>query len=197
MRLLYSPASPYARKVRMALIEKGLGDAVELVRVDPLSDLEPLLRHAPLGKVPALVLDNGQVLFDSPVICAYLDEVGPGAPLIPRARELRFDALAREALADGIMDAGFATVMERRRPPESQSSQWLERWSGGMLRAVSYADTLPLPENRLDIGDVALASALAYVDFRLPDLGWDRHAGRLRRWLEHVQARPSFALTRP
>jgi glutathione S-transferase len=196
MRLYYSPTSPYVRKVRAVAIEKGLAGTIELVQVNPLDTAGDLPRHNPLGKIPALVLANGQVIFDSPVICAYLDEIGSGAKLIPDERNARFEALTTEALGDGIMDAAFALVMERRRPATGRSPVWSDRWRCAIARAIATVDVGSLRDHQVTIGHLALASALAYVDFRLPDIEWPVGSVQLREWLDALERRPSLASTR-
>lgn len=197
MRLYYSPASPYARKVRATLIEKRLDDRTDAIMVNPLEDPADLQARNPLGKVPALQLDDGRVIVDSPVICAYLDRIGHGPALVPADADARLDALSREALADGIMDAAVALVMERRRPAEQRSPLWQERWAAAITRGVAACGEPPDPRAGLDIGHLALAVALGYLDFRLPDLHWQAAAPRLRDWLDDVARRPSLATTAP
>lgn len=194
MQLFVSPTSPYARKARVVIREHGLEAEVEEIEASPLDD-PPALRAAnPLGKVPALVVGDGRVLADSKLITEYLDSLGSGRSLYPEG-EARWDALRRAALAEGVMDAAIGTVFERRRPPEQQSPVWLDRWRraiDGGLGAVS-ADG----GERFDIGDIGLAVALDYLDFRLADLGWRERHGALADWLDAHRDRPSLAATRP
>ena len=134
MKLFYSPTSPYARKCRALAIEKGIEGRLEIITASPMSNPPALQAANPLGKVPALLLDNGQCIVDSPVICAYLDSLTDAPRLIPADPAARIDALTREALADGIMDAAFAIVMERKRPDQQRSPEWWPSsrccWSG-------------------------------------------------------------------
>ncbi|MCG8442989.1 MAG: glutathione S-transferase N-terminal domain-containing protein [Caulobacterales bacterium] len=196
MRLFYSPTSPYARKALATAIEKGLDGAIALVTLNPLDDDPALLAANPLGKVPALALDDGRVLFDSPVICAYLDETGSGPRLTPADDAGRLAAATREALADGLADAALAIVMERRRPAAQRSPYWLERWARAIRRATQVAEADP-PAGPLDHGHLALAVALGYLDFRLPDLDWAADAPRLGAWRSDISARESLARTAP
>ena len=196
MRLMLSSTSPYARKVRAVAIEKGLQDAIELVEVNPLGEATAALRAAnPLGKVPALLLDDGRTIFDSPVICEYLDGLGGEPRLIPRDESRRIEVLIRQALGDGIMDAAFALVMERRRPEAQRSAEWMQRWTGSILRSIP-ALARPVT-GAVDLGDLAGAAALAYLDFRLPDLGWRSHAPAVVPWFDAMAARPSLRDTAP
>ena len=197
MKLFYSPTSPYARKCRALAIEKGIEGRLEIITASPMSNPPELQAANPLGKVPALVLDNGQCIVDSPVICAWLDSLSDTPRLFPTDPAARIDALTREALADGIMDAAFAIVMERKRPDQQRSPEWLMRWTSAIRRSVAHFSTLITAREQPDIGDLSLACALAYVDFRLGDLAWDTEAPALRAWLSSVHARPSLSATAP
>ena len=201
MRLLSSPTSPYARKVRMTLIEKGLADQVTVDAAVPLGTAEEaaaVRRVNPLAKIPALVLDTGEALYDSPVICEYLDSLGTGPTLLPAAGPARWTALRRQALGDGVADAAFNIVMEHRRPEAQRSTEWLDRWA----RAVhGAADALEqeLAHGALgfDLGAIALSAAFGYVDFRLPQIDWRAGRPRLTEAFAELAARPSFVATAP
>lgn len=197
MKLFYSPTSPYARKCRALAIEKGIESKIEIVTASPMSNPPELQAANPLGKVPALVLADGTCIADSPVICAYLDSLSDAPRLVPADPVARLDALTREALADGIMDAAFAIVMERKRPDQQRSPEWLLRWTSAIRRSVAHFNARIPMRKQLDIGDLSLACALAYVDFRLGDLVWDAEAPALRAWFSSVHARPSLAATAP
>jgi len=201
MRLLSSPTSPYARKVRMTLIEKGLADQVTVDAAVPLGTAEEaaaVRRVNPLAKIPALVLDTGEALYDSPVICEYLDSLGTGPTLLPAAGPARWTALRRQALGDGVADAAFNIVMEHRRPEAQRSTEWLDRWA----RAVhGAADALEqeLAHGALgfDLGAIALSAAFGYLDFRLPQIDWRGGRPRLAAAFLDLAARPSFIATAP
>lgn len=205
MQLIYSPTSPYARKVRMLVIEKGLTDRVEVVVANPLQDPPELLAANPLAKVPALIVEPhvepgggpGFTLFDSPLLCAYLDSLCVPR-LIPEAGPERWQVLRREALADGVTDAAVSSVMESRRIESQRSPEWLARWRSAILRGVveleKEAEVLGA---RFDLGAIASAAALAYLDFRLPQIDWRAQAKGLSTWLEGVRARDSFVVTVP
>ncbi|MGE4071051.1 MAG: glutathione S-transferase N-terminal domain-containing protein [Lysobacterales bacterium] len=197
MKLMYSPTSPYARKVRALLIEKQIPD-VELLVVNPLGETGALQQHNPLGKVPTLLLDDAGVIVDSPVICEYLDQLdSDAAALLPADTVARFGALTRQALADGIMDAAFALVMEARRPPQLRSEEWIARWQAAIGRTLDHFEGLPRPATRFDLGDLALAVALGYLDFRLPHLAWRTGRDQLGQWNSTVSIRPALAQTAP
>lgn len=196
MRLFYSAASPYARKVRAVVVEKGLTDRVELVASNPLSEINDLKLINPLGKIPALVLEDNRVLIDSPVICEYLDLLGRGPNLIPASGDERFHVLTRQATADGIMDAAFNLVMEHRRPAGEQSSAWIRRWTEAILRTIQ---SLAPSQSKysFDLGDIAVACALGYLNFRLPEIDWRKDAPELAAWEANVKTRPSLVKTAP
>ena len=171
MRLYFSPTSPYARKVRIVLHVLGLEADVALIATNPLGEAADLQAHNPLGKVPALVLGDGRVLYDSRVICEHLDRAARGG-LIPADGEARDRVLVAQALADGITDAAFALVMERRRPSSEQSAHWRERWQSAISRGVAAITVPSCTDAPADLGAIATAVALDYLDFRLPDIDW-------------------------
>ncbi len=197
MKLYFANTSPYARKARMVILEKGLETQVETVFRNPFEDNADLKKANPLGKVPALITGNGTALFDSPVICAFLDSLSPEPRLIPED-ETRWRVLTGEALADGILDAAFAIVMERRRPEVQQSSMWLERWETAILRTVSAieADISGFTGN-LSLAQISLGAALGYLDFRLPDIDWRTGDPRVTAWFAEFSNRPSMTATDP
>lgn len=196
MRLLYSPISPFARKVRVLALEKGLSALFSLEIVAPFQD-ETLRLQNPLCKVPALILDDGEVIFDSSVIADYVD--GLSEPrLIPQAQPARRRALTLEAAADGMGDAAVLVVRERMRPEEEHRDDLFER----QLRAVNAALDLfeaavvdgGLSSERFEIGEIAVAVQLAYQDVRQVS---DWRAGRpaLSDWFEVVSKRSSMVST--
>ncbi len=197
MKLFYSPTSPYARKCRAFAIEKGIESKLEIITASPMSNPPELQAANPLGKVPALLLAGGQCIVDSPVICAYLDSLSDAPRLIPKDPTARIDALTREALADGVMDAAFAIVMERKRPEQQRSPEWLLRWTSAIRRSVAHFSARIPKRAQPDIGDLSLVCALGYVDFRLADLVWDAETPDLRAWLSSVHSRPSLMATAP
>jgi glutathione S-transferase len=197
MKLFYSPTSPYARKCRVAAIEKGVDAHVEIVASSPMASGADLLAVNPLSKVPALVLPDGRCIVDSPVICQFLDGLADGPRLIPSDAFARIDCLTREALADGFTDAAFSLTMERKRPAEQQSSEWIGRWINAIRRTVAHFDAHVPQRATPDLGDIALACALGYLDLRHGDLGWRASAPALAGWFTAISDRPSLASTVP
>lgn len=197
MNLFHSPTSPYARKCRVVAIEKGLAGQLTLIAASPLTNPPELHAANPLGKVPALVLTDGRCIVDSRVICEYLDTLSADPRLIPTDPAARIACRTREALADGISDAAFSRTMERLRPESQRSPDWTARWTNAIRRAVAHFNANIPDRPRPDLGDIALACALAYVDFRHADLAWDADAPALRAWLTTMLARTSLAETTP
>jgi glutathione S-transferase len=197
MQIHYSPTSPYARKVRAVAIEKQIDSQIEWIAVDPFVGDAALDARNPLGKVPVLMLENGRCLFDSRVICEYLDAIGQTNRLLPENPIARSEVATRQALADGVMDAAFMTVMERRRPSQERSQMWLARWSAAIRRALLVMDHAERPADRFDLGDLACAVSLGYLDFRLPEQGWRAEAPSLAVWHTTVAGRPSLMRSAP
>lgn len=193
MRLLYSPTSPYARKVRAVAIEKGI--EVQLEPLNPLTDPAPLLAANPLAKVPCLLLDDDTPLYDSPVICEYLDAQAPTPVLLPPPGAARWDVLRRQALADGVMDLAVALRQESLRPGHQRWPDWQQRWRAGILRAVAHLEATHADWPPLDLGTLAAACALDYLDFRHPGIGWRGQARTLAAWLAQPLQRPSMRET--
>jgi glutathione S-transferase len=198
MKLYYSPTSPYARKVRVVAIEKGLADRVELVVANPWPDPAAVVGVNPLGKVPALLTDDGLALYDSPVICEYLDTLVPAAPLIPRSGTARWQVLRCQALCDGILDAAVGIVLEQRRPEAERSMMSLQRAADAIRRSVAaLAPELRPPGAPCDLGQISIAVALGYLEFRLGDLDLGVGQPALRDWWATARERPSLIATRP
>jgi glutathione S-transferase len=195
--LRYSPASPYARKVRIAADLLGLTDRIELRQTDTGDPASGIQSVNPLGKIPALELEDGQALYDSRVIVEYLDHIGDGR-LIPDGAE-RFPVLRHQALADGLLDAALLQVYEGRyRPAELKVQSWVDMQAGKVSRVLSHfeeAHSAPAPQT-LHIGHVAQACGLGYLDLRFAG-EWRAGHPRLVAWLEDFAARvPAFEATR-
>jgi glutathione S-transferase len=198
MKLFFSPTSPYVRKVRVVAIEKGLADRIELVPANPWPDPSAVSAANPLGKVPALLLDDGTSLYDSPVICEYLDALVPASPLIPREGLKRWKVLRRQALGDGILDAAVSIVLERRRPQAERSAEAQTRATEAIRRGVgALAGELRPADAPFDLGQISLAVALGYLEFRLSELDLGTAQSPVREFWDAIRSRPSLASTRP
>ena len=199
MKLPYSPASPYARKVLVLAHETGLIDriAVTVAGASPTGPSAEVAAHNPLGKIPALVLEDGAALYDSRVICEYLDNLSAGPRLFPEGAA-RWDALTRQALADGLLDAALLTRYERVLRPEPH--RW-DAWEAGQVGKIRAAldrfESLVGGMPALDIGTVALGCALGYLDLRFPDLAWREGRPAVAAWYAEFERRPSMEATVP
>jgi glutathione S-transferase len=191
-----SPASPFGRKVAIAAAILGLSDRIEVVAADTNDPEETLRRQNPLGKIPTLILEDGRALYDSPVILEYLDALAGGGKIIP-ADGGRFAALTRQALADGIMDAAILQVYEQRfREPDLRSIRWLEHQAGKVGRALAAAESDPPAASACDVGAIALACALGYLDLRFAG-AWRADHPALVAWLDgFASSVPAFEATR-
>ena len=201
MKLLASPASPYTRKVRIVLAEKKIECDVEVVDVQPVDN--PVNAHNPLGKIPALVLDDGAALYDSRVIVEFLDGKSPISRLIPEDLRDRVAVRRWEALADGVLDAGLLVRYESLRDKSEQSKAWtdkqLARIKRGMAQMTSDLAERPWCHGeRYSLADIALGCCLGWLGFRKPgDVDWHREYPALARHYQKLMARPAFADTVP
>ncbi|MFT8246137.1 glutathione S-transferase N-terminal domain-containing protein [Roseomonas sp. BN140053] len=196
MRLLFAPTSPFARKVRVAAIELGLGARIAAVPVDPWSDAG-LRALNPLAKVPVLLREDGRAIAESAVICEYLDHLA-GGRLFPPAGEPRWQALALQGVADGMSTAAGRLFADERRPDNERSSAVMRRQAAAIEAGLDRlaAEAAALSPVLADIGAVAAACALGYLDFRWPERDWRHGRDGLARWAAVVAARPSMAATR-
>ena len=201
MKLHFSPTSPYVRKVRVFAMEIGIHDRLELVTADisPISPNPNLTADNPLGKIPTLVLDDGSILFDSRVICEYLDTLHEKQRMFPESGDVRMRALRRQALADGILDALVLARYEMTlRPQEARWPAWIEGQMGKLWRgtdaleaeAEKFGDTV-------DIGTIAAGCALGQIEFRFANEGWRDTRPNLAEWWARFSDRPSMKATQP
>lgn len=197
MLVLRSAAtSPFARKVQIAAAVLELDDRIEIEAADPVDPDNSLRRQNPLGKVPALIIESGDVLFDSAVIVEYLDWLAGGGRIIPADPVPRFRSLTQQALADGIAEAGVLLRYKSLwREPGLRSEPWIAYQSDKISRALAEFERAP-PEELSDVGTVALASALGYLDLRFEG-AWRADHPALVAWLDLFSAAtPSFEATR-
>jgi glutathione S-transferase len=201
LRLIASPTSPYARKVRIVMAEKRIECDLELT--DPWSTDTTISESNPLGKVPCLIMDDGGAVFDSRVIVEYLDTLTPVGHLIPTSGRQRVEVRTWEALADGIIDALATVRLEHtQRPVALRSQAWIDRQFGKVVAGLEAAATALAEkpwcnEERFTLADIALGVTLGYLDFRFPEIGWRADYPNLARHYEKLAARPSFVETVP
>lgn len=195
MKLLSSVNSPYARKCRVVLREKAL--TCEEIMVNSLENPPELLAINPLGKVPALLTDDGLTLCDSTVITEYLDSLSSAQRLIPEGAA-RFEVLALAALADGVMDLAVEWVIQTRRAEPEQWPDWIARRREAITRTLAAIAVHPLLTHRaVTLAHINVACALAYLDFRHPSLGWRTQFPTLVTFLSAFEQRPSMRATMP
>jgi glutathione S-transferase len=200
MKLIIALPSPYARKARVALIEKGI--EIDIVVENPWLPATAVPAANPLGKVPVLVLDDGRALHDSKVIIEYLDTLGAPPDLIPRTPELRVLHKQIEAVADGVSDAVVLITLERARPAPMRSNDWVERQRNKILAGTAELSRLLSDEEwfsraGLGIGEIATGCTLGYLDLRFPEFDWRVAGPNLARLYTRLSNRPSFAQTAP
>lgn len=203
MKLIGTTSSPYVRKVRIVMAEKKLD--YQFAIEDPWADGSPVPTSNPLGKVPCLVLEGGEAVFDSRVIVEYLDTLSPVGKMIPPPGRERAEVKTWEALADGLLDAGVLARMESVWPgrPEAQRCQpWIDRQlakvSAG-LKAISQGlgDKPFCSGIHLSLSDIAVGCALGWLEFRFPQIGWRSEYPNLAKLQDKLMQRQSFIDTRP
>jgi glutathione S-transferase len=200
MKMYYSPASPFVRKCMFLAHHLGLADRIEKLpsAAHPVNRDQSILPVNPLGQVPTLITDDGVVLYDSRVICEYLDEVGQGS-FFPSSGAARWRVLTEQALADGILDAALLSRYEGAVRPEN--FRWAD-WTAGQMSKITvglahFEKSLNTGAQRVDIGTVTLGCALGYLDFRFPDFGWRGNYPNLAAWYESFAALPAMQATKP
>ena len=201
MKLIGSLTSPYVRKVRIVFLEKKVDVDLELENVWA-ADTKIALNN-PLGKVPCLILDDGEAIYDSRVIAEYVDTLSPVGKLIPAGSRERATVKTWEALADGVDDAGILARLEvTLRPTEQQSSEWLERQMGKIDAALAQmsrelGENAWCHGNQMTLADIAVGCALGYLLFRFPNINWQAQYPNLDALYQKLMQRPSFAETAP
>lgn len=199
MKLFHSPTSPYVRKVLVLIAEAGI-DGIELVAASgtPIAPDSSVIERNPLGKIPALCREDGPTLYDSRVICQFLDSES-GNRFYPTGAK-RWDTLTVEATADGILDAAILMVYESRiRPEDKRFAPWVEGQWSKIDRALDVLETRWIDHlnGPLDMGQIATACALGYIDFRLSSRDWHKTRPRLAAWFAAFSDRPSMQATVP
>lgn len=203
LSLCWSPTSPYVRKVMILAHETGLAGRIDLMAKNVWAADTDIAATNPLGKVPALVLPDETVIFDSPVILDYLDSLHGGPRLIPAEGPARVKVLTVQALADGILDAAVLTLLEGRRPATEQSADWLARQRRAVLRGLDALEGQvagfgpALEAEPINVGHITVLAALGYLDFRFAALDWRAGRPALAAWFARAAQRPSFLATVP
>lgn len=202
MKLYFSPASPYVRKVMVVAHEKGVVDRIELLgsAANPVNRDKTIVASNPSGKVPTMLLDDGSAIYDSRVICAYVDAQAASPVLVPTEGNERFAVMTLEALADSILDAALLARYEKIMRPEAL--YWADWHRGQMEKIDSGLDALDTTwlshlQGPLSMGSIAAACTLGYLDFRFPDKDWRSAHPGLAAWFKTVSERPSMQATMP
>ncbi len=199
MKLHWSSRSPYVRKVMICVYELGLADKIE--RIPSVVSLSrpnaAVMRANPLGRIPTLILDDGRVFHDSPLICEYLDSLHAGTPLFPPRGEARWTALRRHALGNGMLDALLLWRSEIGKPAARQTPEWLTTFALKTRNALDAIETDAdaLSRTPFDIGHVGIGAALLYLDFRFADFGWRNAHPRTDVWMQQCLQRESVQKT--
>jgi glutathione S-transferase len=201
MKLHWSSRSPYVRKVMICAYELGLAQSIERIHsVVSLSQPNTgVMRDNPLGKIPTLILDDGRILYDSVVICEYLDSLHGGTPLFPASGPPRWVALRWHALGNGLLDALILWRNERDREPQRRSQEYLDAFEAKTRAALKMmeSEAASLDATPFAIGHIAIVCALGYLDFRFADIDWRSAQPRLAAWFGKVSQRPSVQKSAP
>jgi glutathione S-transferase len=196
VKLCFSPTSPYARKVRACAITREIDRLIELVPTSANASRPEFVAINPLSKVPALVTNDGVALFDSPVICEYLDSIGDALPMFPEHGALRWRALKFQAMGDGILDASVPRRAEMQKPQDDGRVAWIARQKAAVDRTLDALEADP-PHRLVDIGSITIACALGYLDFRFAAQPWRPGHPKLAAWFEAFAQNPGIAQTVP
>lgn len=200
MKLVTTLSSPYGRKVQVVAAEAGLSKHIEIVLDNPWKPETHVPELNPIGKVPVLIVDDGEYLYDSVVISEYLDSLHDGVKLLPLTGPARWSALRRQTLADHLLDAFITVRLERNRPSDQQSQGWISRKLTVVQRCLDAMDNdTPSASGGVTIGHIAYGVALGHLDFRrLPsDPDWRDCRQRLTFWYKSFSLRPSMGSTTP
>jgi glutathione S-transferase len=198
MILRSTPASPFARKVRIGIAVLGLADKIDVREADLNDPADSIRAQNPLGKIPVLIMEDGTAYYDSRVILEVLDHIAGGGKILPTEPKARFAALRLQALCDGILDAGVLLVYENRyRPPEKLVQAWVDRQTDKVTRAMKALEAAPPVLGSMpDVGQISLACALGYQDLRFGGT-WRKTYPKLVAWLDRFEALvPAFAQTK-
>lgn len=196
MKLFYSPTSPYVRKVMACAIARNIDQRIDKIPTNPHESPAGLVAANPLSKVPCLLTDHDFALFDSPVICEYLDTIGDALPLFPASGSARWVALRYQALGDGILDAAVSSRMESQNPADAGREAYILRQKQVVDRALAMLESMP-PSGMIDIGGIAVGCALSYLDFRFAADDWRAAHPALADWFKLFADERTFTETAP
>lgn len=199
MKLYYSSTSPFVRKVNIFAMECGLDGHIEWVKTNPWQAEAGLTADNPLSKIPTLITDDGEVIYDSRVICEYLDTLHAGRKLIPKLVDEHWPVLRLQVLADGILDAGILRFMEAKRPQEQQSTDWDDLQNKAIVRGLDELERTieDWSQAPLNIGIISVGCLLGWLDFRFASEDWRANRPGLRQWFEIFSKRYSMLQTEP
>ena len=195
MKLLYTKRSPYARKVRILALEKKI--EMPLVDEDLTKKSSALLKANPLGKIPALLLDNGEAIFDSPVICQYIDGLNDAPILIPRSGKERLQVLQWEAIGDGLTDVSLAAYREKLNHPNDFNAPFVTAQEDTIRRTLTYIDEHISELTTLSLAPIAVVAGVGYTQFRIGHLVDAKQFPNLMSWFQEFSRRPSVNSTVP
>lgn len=196
MKLYHSPTSPFVRKVMACAIMHGLDAQITLVPTNAHASPDELTADNPLSRVPCLVTDDGFALYDSPVICEYLDEISQDIPMLPPKGALRWRALKLQALGDGMMDAAVGRLLESRKPSDAARETYIARQKGIVARCLDHLEA-DVPSAHPDLGTLTIACALGYLDLRFAGDAWHDGHPKLAAWFGKISELPALSRTAP
>ena len=198
MKLRYSPTSPFVRKVSVVALETGLADQIERIATNVWAPDTDIGNDNPIGKVPALTTEGGETLYDSTVICEYLDSLHNGVKLFPASGGERWRALRLNALADGMLENGIRRLLEYRLFPDSVRESWVARATMIMQRSLSsLEDEVEVLSGPITIGQISIGCAIGWLEFRFDDLAWRDDCPALADWYTKFSGHPSMVATEP
>lgn len=200
MKLRYSSTSPYVRKVMVTALETGQADAIEMIATNPWAPDTDLVKDNPISQIPALQTDDGQWLYDSWVICEYLDSRHSGPKLTPESGDARFKVMTVHSLANGTMNAGIQRLLDGRRPENERSPGWVKRQLGTMARGLDALDAETdggALDGELNMAQIAAGCMIGWFDFRFADDDWRATRPGLADFYDTLSNRPSFLETVP
>lgn len=198
MKLHYSIASPFVRKVMVTAVECGVDQKLTLLPTNPHQSTPELIAANPFSKIPALELDNGEVIYESLLICEYFDEMAGGGIVFPKSRAQRLPMLRRHALGNGLMETSVLRRVESLRGKDADRDKNIARQEAITQRALALLENMaPALDNTLDLGNLSFVVALDYLDFRFPGDAWRQGRPALAAWHERYSQRPSLRSTVP